>query len=59
MKHARARGDTIIILWVREENARARRFYEKNGFRLDGAERSRPHDMLPTELHELRYRLDL
>jgi GNAT superfamily N-acetyltransferase len=59
MEHARGRGDTTIILWVRQENARARRFYEKTGFRLDGAERRRQHDVLPTELHELRYGLSL
>ncbi len=28
-------GDEPAYLWVAEGNARARRFYEKNGFRLD------------------------
>ena len=30
------RGSTRVILWVLAENRRARRFYEKNGFRFDG-----------------------
>ena len=30
-------GFTHVLLWVFEANARARRFYEKNGFVLDGA----------------------
>lgn len=34
--HLRQRGYTNIRLWVLEENARARRFYEKCGFRFDG-----------------------
>lgn len=57
--HARATGHDILTLWVRRENGRARRFYEKNGMRRDGAARSRPHDVLPTEMHEIRYRMAL
>lgn len=30
-------GDRPASLWVAEENPRARRFYERNGFVLDGA----------------------
>ena len=32
-------GDRPVILWAFKENARARRFYEKHGFRWDGSER--------------------
>jgi GNAT superfamily N-acetyltransferase len=59
VEHARAAGQGLLTLWVRLENGRARRFYEKHGMRLDGAERSRPHDVLLTEMHEIRYRMQL
>lgn len=32
-------GDRTVILWAFKENIRARRFYEKHGFRWDGNER--------------------
>ncbi len=32
-------GDAPAYLWVWEDNERAQRFYERNGFRLDGARR--------------------
>ena len=32
-------GDRPVILWAFKENTRARRFYEKHGFRWDGSER--------------------
>ena len=32
-------GDRRVFLWAFKENIRARRFYEKHGFRWDGAER--------------------
>ena len=32
-------GDRSVYLWAFKENTRARRFYEKHGFRWDGAER--------------------
>jgi GNAT superfamily N-acetyltransferase len=35
----RERGDPICRLWVMEENHRARRFYERQGWRLDGQRR--------------------
>jgi len=31
-----ARGEATCRLWVLEENHRARRFYERRGWRLDG-----------------------
>ncbi len=59
VEHARASGHRLLTLWVRLENGRARRFYEKYGLQLDGGERSRPHDFLPIEMHEIRYRMSL
>lgn len=45
-----------IALWVLENNARARRFYEIAGFRTDGARK--PADLLGgVQLPEIRYRL--
>ncbi|ACQ79588.1 GCN5-related protein N-acetyltransferase [Beutenbergia cavernae DSM 12333] len=35
-------GDAPCFLWVAEANARARRFYERNAFVLDGARRTVP-----------------
>ena len=32
-------GDCEVCLWAFQENARARRFYEKHGFRWNGTER--------------------
>jgi len=59
IEHARTAGQSVLTLWVRRENGRARHFYEKYGMRPDGAERSRPHDVLPTEMDEIRYRMSL
>jgi RimJ/RimL family protein N-acetyltransferase len=58
-EHAHAAGHRLLTLWVRPENARARRFYEKYGLRPDGGERSRPHEILPIQIHEIRYRMSL
>ena len=37
LAEVRAEGYPRIVLWVLAENARARRFYERCGFRLSGA----------------------
>jgi GNAT superfamily N-acetyltransferase len=58
-EHARAADQGTLTLWVRRENGRARRFYEQHGMRPDGAERSGPHEILPIEIHEIRYRVSL
>jgi ribosomal protein S18 acetylase RimI-like enzyme len=42
-----------VVLWVIETNERARRFYERAGWRADGAEK-RDH-RLGFPLHEVRY----
>jgi GNAT superfamily N-acetyltransferase len=59
IERARAAGQGALTLWVRRENGRARRFYEKCGLQLDGGQRSRPHDVLPFEMDEIRYRMSL
>ncbi|MCL2169022.1 MAG: GNAT family N-acetyltransferase [Defluviitaleaceae bacterium] len=41
IEELRSAGVKEVSLWVFEENSRARRFYEKNGFSLDGAKRVR------------------
>jgi len=45
-----------IFLWVFEENHRARRFYEKNGFRFDGIVREADYG---GPVRQLRYTLAL
>jgi len=59
IQRARAAGQGALTLWVRRENGRARRFYEKCGLQHDGGQRSRPYDILPFEMHEIRYRMSL
>jgi ribosomal protein S18 acetylase RimI-like enzyme len=52
------RGFSEATLWVLHGNARARQFYEAQGWRLDDAEK---HDDTLTgfALHEVRYRIAL
>ena len=50
---ARRRGWQRLVLWVLRDNARARAFYEAEGFRLDGAERD--HNFAGTKVAEVRY----
>jgi GNAT superfamily N-acetyltransferase len=57
IEQAHGVGQGVLTLWVRRENGRARRFYEKQGMRPDGAERFRPHEVLAVEMHEIRYRM--
>jgi len=59
IERARAAGQGALTLWVRRENGRARRFYEKHGLREDGTERRHSHEVLPTEMNEIRYRMSL
>ncbi|WP_127794295.1 GNAT family N-acetyltransferase [Agromyces sp. LHK192] len=42
-----------VYLWVAADNPRAHRFYERNGFTLDGSEQVQP--FLGEELHEVRF----
>jgi L-amino acid N-acyltransferase YncA len=48
-----ARGFHDAMLWVLETNARARRFYEREGWHADGATKS--EDFEGFTLHEVRY----
>ena len=43
------------ILWVLEDNPRARRFYEREGWALDGGRKE--EELLGTTVAEVRYRL--
>jgi GNAT superfamily N-acetyltransferase len=45
------------VLWVGSANSRARQFYERRGWKLDGHKRVRP--FLGTDYREVRYRLAL
>ncbi|HEY8301351.1 MAG TPA: GNAT family N-acetyltransferase [Jatrophihabitans sp.] len=49
-----ALGDVPVVLWVLTANERARRFYARAGFVLDGAEKEA--EMPGGNLPELRYR---
>lgn len=46
-------GHARMLLWVVEGNARARRFYERAGFRADGAEE--PSEVEGVAVPEVRY----
>ncbi|MFD5335217.1 GNAT family N-acetyltransferase [Streptomyces hawaiiensis] len=48
-----AAGHGRLLLWVLKENDRARRFYERAGFRADGAEE--PFDVEGVAVPEVRY----
>jgi len=57
--HARMghQGLRAVALWVLQDNRRARRFYERIGYRADGATQDDVYD--DVTLTELRYRLVL
>ncbi|MET7378657.1 GNAT family N-acetyltransferase [Streptomyces sp. NPDC005526] len=48
-----AAGHPRMLLWVLKDNARARRFYERAGFRPDGAEE--PFEVDGVAVPEVRY----
>jgi ribosomal protein S18 acetylase RimI-like enzyme len=52
----RARALDPLVVWVFEDNPRARRFYEAAGFRPDGARHEIDFDGV--RVPEVRYRLD-
>jgi ribosomal protein S18 acetylase RimI-like enzyme len=56
---ARRRAYRCLILWVLTSNERARRFYERWGFVLDGAQKTKPLSTSTHSLSEVRYRLEL
>ena len=53
--HAHQTGWEQLALWVLHDNLPARRFYEREGFRSDGADK-RSSALTGHELHEVRYR---
>ena len=53
----RALGHTHAVLWVLEDNPRARRFYERQGWTFDGSRR--PITVLDVEVPEVRYEKQL
>ncbi|MGZ4382811.1 MAG: N-acetyltransferase family protein [Gaiellaceae bacterium] len=56
----RARGFAESILWVLEDNPRARRFYKREGWRLDEGEWARKVEpYLGVDVAEVRYRITL
>jgi len=54
----RSLGLRDVSLWVMDRNSRARRFYERHGWRVDGTERDSTR-FAGALIHELRYRLAL
>ncbi len=50
-------GYRDVVLWVLDDNPRARRFYEAAGWRSDGA--ARPIEIFGHEVPEVRYRKQL
>ncbi|MFJ5989606.1 GNAT family N-acetyltransferase [Lentzea sp. NPDC092896] len=55
LARAALEGQQDVVLWVFDENPRARRFYERLGFRADGTVRT--ETIGGAELKEIRYRL--
>jgi len=53
----RESGYSEAILWVLEDNPRARRFYEREGWSLDGARKE--DEFLGLRVAEVRYRIKL
>ncbi|MEV5594593.1 GNAT family N-acetyltransferase [Streptomyces sp. NPDC052496] len=54
LARARHNGFRALCLWVLKDNARARRFYERAGFRADGAEAA--YEVAGATVPEVRYR---
>ncbi|MEV5529721.1 GNAT family N-acetyltransferase [Streptomyces prunicolor] len=53
LRRCAALGHDHVYLWVVRGNARARRFYERAGFRADGTEE--PHEVEGVLVPEVRY----
>ena len=53
----RKSGHREVILWVLEDNPRARRFYEREGWALDGSRKK--DEFLGVPVTEVRYRRGL
>jgi GNAT superfamily N-acetyltransferase len=57
IRRCSAAGHTRMYLWVLRDNARARRFYERSGFRADGVEE--PYEVAGVAVPEVRYAREL
>ncbi|MFJ8535335.1 GNAT family N-acetyltransferase [Streptomyces sp. NPDC093591] len=57
LRRCTAAGHARMLLWVLEHNTRARRFYERAGFRPDGAEE--PFEVDGVDVPEVRYTREL
>ena len=57
LEKLRTSGFDTATLWVLEDNPRARRFYEREGWNTDG--RRRDEEMLGVTVTEVRYRIAL
>ncbi|QOV34395.1 GNAT family N-acetyltransferase [Streptomyces ferrugineus] len=57
VRRCTAAGHRRMLLWVLRDNARARRFYERAGFRADGAEE--PFEVDGVAVPEVRYAREL
>jgi ribosomal protein S18 acetylase RimI-like enzyme len=57
VEQLRADGCDEAVLWVLEDNPRARRFYEREGWELDGGRKE--EDFLGLRVQEVRYRIRL
>jgi GNAT superfamily N-acetyltransferase len=57
VEQLRADGCAEPVLWVLEDNPRARRFYEREGWVLDGERKE--DDFLGVRVAEVRYRIRL
>ena len=57
LERLRGFGFSEAVLWVLDDNPRARRFYEAAGWRVDGAEKE--DVLLGTLVREVRYRIEL
>jgi ribosomal protein S18 acetylase RimI-like enzyme len=53
----RASGFETASLWVLEDNPRAQRFYEREGWQRDGGRRE--EELLGVQTTEIRYRIAL
>jgi GNAT superfamily N-acetyltransferase len=57
LEHLRGCGCTEGTLWVLEDNPRARRFYEREGWELDGGRKE--DEFLGVRVAEVSYRIRL
>ncbi|MFJ9241313.1 GNAT family N-acetyltransferase [Streptomyces sp. NPDC101776] len=57
LRRCAALGHDRVLLWVVRGNSRARRFYERAGFRADGLEE--PYEVAGVLVPELRYAREL